>query len=307
MEEQKKVLNNNKKKPAVWMLVLIAILVVVVVGLAFWAIGSMDEIHKEKVEKEVQRTEFKAQLDSLMAIHNQIKAEYGQLSDSLAMKDSVIQAKAVEIKKLMNTRWEYYKIKKKLSSLQKIAQGYVLQMDSLYNVNHALTKENHQIKEVLQQEKQRNARLLTEKQELSGKVEQASILRTYNYKVEAVHVTGAGRERKTDKVRRVSRIKICFTVAQNNIAKSGVRTIYARIAKPNKKILVVSDNEKYSFVFNGKRLQYTAKKEINYQNQSVDICMSWSRRKTQELKPGLYHVDVFEGNNTIGQATLTLR
>jgi len=307
MEEQSKVLKSNKKKPSVGMLVLIAILAVAIVGLIIWGIGALDEAHKEKVEKEAQRTEFQAQLDSLMAVHNKIKTEYGQLSDSLAVKDSVIQAKAMEIKKLMNTRWEYYKIKKKLLNLQKIAQGYVHQMDSLYTVNHALTKENHEIKEVLQQEKQKNAQLLNEKEALSQKVEKASVLHTYSYKVTAVHVTGGGRERKTDKVRRVSKIKVCFTVASNSVAKPGMRTIYVRIARPDKKILVISDNEKYSFMFNGKRLQYSIKKDINYQNQAIDVCLSWPRRATQELKPGLYNVDVFEGNNTIGHATLTLR
>ncbi len=307
MEEENKVLKRNKKKPAVGMLVLIVILAVVIVGLAFWAIGSLDEAHKEKVEKEAQRTEFKAQLDSLMAIHNKIKAEYGQLSDSLAVKDSVIQARAMEIKKLMNTRWEYYKIKKKLGNLQKIAQGYVRQMDSLYTENHALTKENHQIKEVLRQEKHKNAQLMTEKKALSQKVEQASVLQTFGYRVTAVHVTGAGRERKTDKVRRTSKIKVCFTVAQNDVAKSGLRTIYVRIAKPDKKILVVSNSEEYSFMYNGKRLQYTAKKEINYQGQAINVCMEWSRRPILKLKRGLYKVDVFVGNNSIGHASLSLR
>ncbi len=305
MEEQNVVQNKGKKPTG--LLVLIAILAVIAVGLIIWGVSALDEVHKEKVEKEKQRTEFQAQLDSLMAIHNKIKAEYGQLSDSLAVKDSLIQAKAQEIKKMMNYKWEYYKIKKKLRALQKIAQGYVQQMDSLYTVNHALTKENHQIKEVLQQEKQKNAQLLNEKQQLSQKVQQASVLHTYNFKVTAVHVTGGGRERKTDKVRRVSKIKVCFTVASNAVAVPGNRTIYVRIARPDKKILVISDSEKYSFMFNGKRLQYSAKKEINYQNQAMDICVSWPRRSTQELKPGVYHVDVFEGNYTIGQATLTLR
>ncbi len=307
MEEQNKVLKSSKKKPAVGLLVLIVILAVVIVGLAIWGAGALEKVHKEKVAKEAQRTEFKAQLDSLMTIHNKIKAEYGELSDSLSVKDSLIQAKVKEINKMMNYKWEYYKIKKKLSSLQKIAQGYVLQMDSLYNENHALTKENHQIKEVLRQEKQKNVQLMTEKKALSGKVEQASVLKTFGYEVSAVHVTGAGRERKTDKVKRVSKIKVCFTIAQNAIASKGTRTVYMRISKPDKKILTVSDSEKYSFMYKGKRLQYTAKKDINYQNQDVNVCMSWSRRATQELKPGIYKVDVFEGENSIGHASLSLR
>ncbi len=307
MEDQNQVVKNNKKKPAAGLLVLIAILAIVIIGLAIWGVGAIDQAHKEKVLKEAQRTEFKAQLDSLMAVHNKIKAEYGELSDSLSVKDSVIQAKVKEIKKMMNYKWEYYKIKKKLRSLQKIAQGYVLQMDSLYKENHALTKENHEIKEVLQQEKQKNAQLVSEKKVLRGKVQQAAILRTYGYKVEAVHVTGAGRERKTDKVKRVSRIKVCFTVADNNISKPGMRTVYMRIAQPDKKILVVSSDEKYSFMYKGKRLQYTAKKDINYQNQSVNVCMIWSRRATQKLMPGTYKVDIYEGENSIGHASLSLR
>ncbi len=305
MEEQNNVTKSNKKP--VGMLVLIVLLAVVVIGVLIWGMGALNQAHKEKVLKEKERTEFQAQLDSLMAIHNKIKAEYGQLSDSLSVKDSIIQVKAQEIRKMMNYKWEYYKIKKKLRALQKIAQGYVQQMDSLYTVNHALTRENHQIKQVLQQEKQKNAQLQNEKQQLTQKVEKASVLHTYNFKVQAVHVTGGGRERKTDKVRRVSKIKVCFTVASNAVARPGNRTIYVRIARPDKKILVISDSEKYSFMFKGKRLQYSAKKEINYQNQAMDICVSWPRRSTQELKPGLYHVDVFEGDYTIGQATLTLR
>lgn len=148
---------------------------------------------------------------------------------------------------------------------------------------------------------------MTEKKALSHKVEQASVLQTFGYQITAVHVTGAGRERKTDKVRRTSMIKVCFSVAQNDVAKTGLRTIYVRIARPDKKILVVSDNEEYSFMYKGKRLQYSAKKEISYQNQSLDVCMSWSRRATLKLKPGLYKVDVFEGSNTIGQASFSLR
>ncbi len=50
----------------------------------------------------------------MMVEHQRIKDEYGAISDSLFVKDSIIEANAIEIKKLLNTEWEYYKIKKKL-------------------------------------------------------------------------------------------------------------------------------------------------------------------------------------------------
>jgi len=58
---------------------------------------------------------------------------------------------------------------------------------------------------------------------------------------------------------------------------------------------------------NGEMLQYSIKEVIDYQNNAIDICVSWNKRKSQELKPGLYHVDIFDGDNTIGHTTFTLR
>ena len=90
-----------------------------------------------------------------MLEHAQIKESYGDLSDSLVTVDSVIQANAAEIKQLLNYKWDYYKVKKKLDRLQVISQGYVRKMDSIVVVNEVLTEENLQIKEEIQQEKRK--------------------------------------------------------------------------------------------------------------------------------------------------------
>ena len=105
------------------------------------------DLQNLEAEKELQRQDFQAEVDSLMRVHNELKESYGELSQELAEKDSIIQADAVEIKKLLDSQWDYYRIKKKLASLQAISQKYVRQMDSLYTVNRELVAENERIRE----------------------------------------------------------------------------------------------------------------------------------------------------------------
>lgn len=258
-------------------------------------------------EKESQRIELEKELDSLVVQHENFKQAYGKLSDSLKIKDSIIIANAVEIKKLLNTKWEYYKIKKKLTRLQVIAQGYVRQMDSLYTVNSQLSDENLKIKEQIKIEKQKNKTLQKTKEELKGKVDQASILQVFNLSATPVHKRGSGKEIPTDKIRRVDRVKVCFTLGKNTIIEPGNKILYVRIARPNKEILVKGRGDTYSFMFNGNKLQYSIKQKIDYENESMDLCLYWNRRSTLELKPGLYHVDIYEGNNQIGYTNFTLK
>ena len=295
------------KTSNLWMYILLVILALGIIGLSIKLISVKNEMKGLLVEKEIQRTELQKELDSLIQQHQQIKVEYGELSDSLSSKDSLIEANAVEIKKLLNTKWEYYKIKKKLSRLQVISQGYVRQMDSIYTVNHQLTEENQQIKEQIKIEKRKNKQLQQTKEELKGKVDQAATLQLFGLKATPVHKKGGGKERTTDKIKRVDRVKVCFTIGKNTIIDPGNKTLYIRIARPNKEILVKGRGNQYSFMFKGEKLQYSIKQSVDYQNQPVDQCLYWNRRSTLELKPGVYHVDVYEGDHNIGGTTFTLK
>ena len=298
---------NAPKNSNTLMYIILVILALGIIGLSIKLLSVSKEMKGLKAEKEQQKIELQKELDSLVRAHEQIKLEYGELSDSLTVKDSIIEANAREIKKLLNTRWEYYKVKKKLSRLQKIAQNYVRQMDSLYTVNHQLTEENMKIKEEIKIEKQKNQELQQVKEELKEKVEIASTLHAYNVKATPVHLKGNNKERSTDKVGRVDRINVCFTIGKNDIVEPGKKTVYVRIARPDKKILVIGRSDKYSFVFRGEKLQYSIKKDFDYNQESVDICVHWTRRETMEMQPGLYHVDLFEGDNEIGHTTFTLK
>ena len=267
--------------------------------------GDLEEL---KAEKEMQRLDFQAEVDSLLKVHNELKDSYGELSQELAEKDSIIQADAVEIKKLLDSQWDYNRIKKRVNQLQEISQRYVRQMDSLYTVNRELVAENERIREEYQAERRQNTNLTRQKEELASKVNQAATLKLYNYSASAVRFKGGGKETTTDRADRAERIRIDFTVAANDIVTPGTKNFYVRIADPTKAIISKGSGDEYSFKANGETLQFTEKVRVNYDGTETPVRAYYTKPTNFEMRPGTYFIDVYEeGGKVVGQTTVTLK
>lgn len=299
----------NTGRSKTTLMALIIVFAIIVIGLIIVLFQTRTHLKSLLAEKDQQRVELKQELDSLLVEHNKVKTEYGQLSDTLQAKDSIIQANATEIRRLLDTEWEYYKVKKKLSQLQLVAQGYVRQMDSLYRVNAALSEENIAIKKDLKDLKKEKEQIENDRKVLTGKVEIAAVLKAINMEAVGLRTRSGGeKEVTTDKVQRVDQIRICFTIGENEIATPGKKDIYIRIARPDQEILAKSRLDEYSFDYQGERLQYSIMESIDYENRAKEVCVYWKKEySSQELKAGLYHVDIFCENNIIGHTTFTLR
>lgn len=299
MEEQ----NTTSRKFKVYLAILALLLLVVI----FWLFIQRSQLLKLVSEKEAERTEMQHELDSLMGEHNKIKSSYGALSDSLSAKDSIIQRNAEEIKKLLDTEWEYNKIRKKFAMLQKVAQGYVHQMDSLYTVNRELQAENEKIRQEVKTEQGRNQNLMKDKEELKQKMDQAAYIKAYDvtatpYKLKS----GGNKELVTDKASRTDKIRICFTLGENSLVPSGKRIIYIRIQRPDGVVVIKSKYD--TFVFNGQTLPYSLREDITYQGKSMNICVNWTKKDNDKpAMKGKYVVSVFADDKAIGEGPFELK
>ena len=302
--------SENKNNKTVLFAVLAA-LAVAIVALVIM-IGRLSSVKNDlkdlEAEKEMQRIDFQAEVDSLMRVHNELKESYGELSAELAEKDSIIPADAVEIKKLLDSQWDYYRIKKKLASLQEISQKYVRQMDSLYTVNRELVAENERIREEYQAERRENTNLTRQKEELTNKVNMASTMKIYSLKANPVYFKGGNKETETNKANRAERIKIDFTLAQNDLVEAGTKVFYVRIADPTKSIICKGTGDEYSFVSNDETLQYTERVTVNYDNKEKDVRAYYIKPSGISMQPGYYFVDIYEqGGKLVGQTSFELR
>jgi len=301
--------NFEKPKKSNTFKVISIILALIIAVLAWQLIITKTKVNTFTIEKEktqLKNTELQHALDSLLTEHEKIKKEYGSLSGKLTEKDSIITAKADEIQQLIASQADYSRIKKKLEYLRGITQGYVSQIDSLYRVNKNLKDENVQITDKYEKEHTKTTELTKDKENLTQKVSLASTLKAYNIKGTPVRLKSGGKkEELEDKAKKAERIKVSFTLSENLIAPSGTKTIYVRIARPDDKILCVTADESNSFDYNGEKIQYSIKNDIDYQNTAQDIVMYWD--KTDEFTAGTYVVSVFTDGLLIGESQFALK
>jgi len=297
----------NNKNSKTWMIIAI-LLLIVVAGLLIYFMPKINSYKELATEKEKQRTILQYELNEMMAAHDSIKTEYGQLADSLKIKDSIIQANAKEIKQLLNYKWDYYKVNKKLDLLRKITQGYVHQLDSVYTVNRELKEENEKIRQQYAKEQDRTRELTRDKEDLIEKVNVATSLKAYNVEATTVRFTGSGRARETDKANKVERVKVCFTLGENKLIEPGLKPLYIRILRPDNVVVTQKVGGDYTFEFQGQTIEYTSRKEVNYQNEAMDICLNWDKKSdTEAAMVGVYKVTVYAEDYLIGEDTFELR
>jgi flagellar basal body-associated protein FliL len=300
----------QENKKTSWLpLVIIAILAIAAIILAIFLMLNSGKLKTLEAEKDAQRLAFQYELDSLLIEHENVKQEYGNLATTLNEKDSIIQANAQEIKRLLNTQWEYVQVQRKLELLRGISQGYLRQMDSLYTVNRELVAENVQIRANFERERMLTRELQKDKETLSEKVEEAAVLRAFNISATPINIRGlSGRESETDRARRVDLIRVCYSLAENSLAPAGQRNIYVRIARPDNLILIAGLGDDYSFMYQGNVMQYSQTRTVDYQNEELQICADWINRNTQEsLMTGTYIVSIFADDHEIGQTSVNLR
>ena len=296
--------NQGSKK---WIIIAV-LLLIVIVAILIWFLPMKNKYLSMINEKEVQRAELQNELTSLMIRHDSIKAEYGALSDSLSVKDSIIVANAKEIQELLNYKWEYGKVNKKLELLRKISQGYVHQLDSLFTVNRELKEENEKIRQQYDQEQDRTRTLSKDKEKLIEKMTQATVLKAYSISAIGIRLTGSGKEKETDKAGKIERVKVCFTLGENKLAEPGKITIYIRILRPDNIVVTQKVDGDYTFQHQGQTLEYTSKQELDYQNKDTSTCIYWTKKSKEEpAMVGTYNVFIYADGFEIGTSSFILK
>jgi len=262
---------------------------------------------KEKVvEVQAVKTQHAAlqnELDSILMEYEIIKSEYGELNEQLSERDSAILAQAEEIKKLIASQADYRRIKRKLELLQDQGKQYVHMLDSLYTVNRALMEENQEIRKEVSRLHSEQRTLVEEKGVLSEKVSTASKVKGYGFTINGI---GGRKEEVTSKARKVEKFRVTFTLAENPLAQAGEVNLYCRISLPDGRVLALGAGDAYSFLNNGKRLQYTIKTTVNYETKAKPITMVWALRDNDAAVPGEYTAQIFTETDFIGEATVVL-
>jgi len=284
----------------------IGVLVAIIAVMAWMLLNQKKEATTLEKNNATEQIALQGQLDSLLAEHERVKASYGELSSSLSERDSIINVRAMEIKKLLGSKAELAVVKQKLAQLQKITQVYEQKIDSLYTVNRTLKAENEQIKTDYNLEQQKTSDLTKDKKELNEKITGAAVLKAYKTSAVAYKSRGVDKDKETDKAARAEKIKVCFTVSENKLVSTGYKRFFVRIARPDNNIL--TRGPAYTFQFLGQTLQFSAMETLNYEGNAADVCTYFELPpNSPELPKGRYIVNIFTEDREIGQTSFELR
>ncbi len=142
---------------------------------------------------------------------------------------------------------------------------------------------------------------------LSEKVNKAAILNTTNISAVGVRFKNNGKEKITKDYRKAEKIKICYDVLENPIAKSGIQELLIRITHPEGFTLSLAESGSGRFTnAYDIEMQYTTTADIDYKNDEVQsYCTYWAY--DNELSPGVYKAEIFHLGYMVGQTTFELK
>ena len=284
------------------LIIVIILLIIITGGISFFAFRQVQENKEmtelfaiEKEEMENEYTTFATQYDELQVqINNdslRIKLENEKLKTQRLLEElrQVKSSNAAEIMRL----------KKELKTVRAVLRSYVMQIDSLNRINEALTTENKEVKKKYTEATRQINTLAQEKKSLDQKVTLAAQLDATNIKVEPKNKRG----KVIDKVKNVKNIAITFTIVKNITAKTGERTLYVRIAKPDNEVLFKNASD--TFPYENRNLNYSIKKYIEYNGEEQDVTVYWDVE--EYLPAGTYHVYIFADGTMIGQQAFSMK
>ncbi|MCB0801901.1 MAG: hypothetical protein KDB74_02285, partial [Flavobacteriales bacterium] len=210
--------------------------------------------------------------------------------------------------KVKDKDYAIYKLKKETKTLRTIMKGYVVTIDSINTLNVGLRKENLEVKQTLNKERDRSKELQKNNENLSSKVAIASRLDVSGVSAFGVNVKRDMTGKETDRSRRTDKIRVCFSLNENKVAIAEKKNLYLRILAPDGKILTAGETENFKFEFNGLKGYYSDKEIVDYANEKVDVCLDWAKpSEDYEILPGKYMLFIYAEDYEMANISLTLK
>jgi len=188
--------------------------------------------------------------------------------------------------------------KSEISTMREIMKSYIVQIDSLNTRNKILVAENTEIRQQMKKVRNVNTELSKAKEELTDKVEIASIIQAKD-----VIASPLNKKRKeTSRISLLDKVRVCFTLRENPIAKAGEKEVFMRLIRPDSLVIATSPDN----LFNYKRSKiiYSASRTVDYLNQDIEMCIYLDN--TGDFIVGTYSVELYLEDNIIGKTTCLL-
>jgi len=252
---------------------------------------NLAEINNEKVILEEE-------LGKLSLNYDELRTENDSLNEKMLTEKNRVDSLLLQMRTFKtNSYSELNRYKKQIGNLKVVLRDYVVQIDSLNQINKKLIAENSQVKKQMTWVRERNTKLETESKKMKKVLNIASAITVDDFRIYCINKKG-----REIRWKRCYQLKAEFVIGANVTAKRGKRTIYLRILQDNDNILAFSKDS--YFTYQNKKLLYSAKRLISYEGEKLKVAIFWPNDGS--LKEGKYKVQLFSENELIGSGTFEL-
>ncbi len=253
--------------------------------------------HNENLQYvEGERAKLERELNDLIVVYDTLKTQNDSLVQQLEAEQDRIRTL---LKRQASSTTKIKMYQRELETLRKVMKSYIVQIDSLNTRNRELTEENVQVRQELQKKSTEYEELSIKTHELSETVRFAQKLITTNIIAEGLNSNSKPKNR----ISKIEKIRVCFTIRENAVAEAGNKTIYLRISRPDE--VVLSSPDAGIVDFDDQSIAYSAKRDLDYANEDIDLCIFWDA--TEELIPGTYFISLYAEGYEIGSASMALK
>ena len=245
---------------------------------------------------------LKVDRDSIQSNLEGLITEY----DSLKFTNDTIAAKLVEANQMMEQlkrerRWNYAKIKeyeKEVGTLRSVMRNYLKQIDSLNSLNKRLVAENVSYRKEISTANLRADVAEEKASELENKVRQGAVLRARDINMVAFNA----RDNEVSRISKAVTLRVDFAISSNELANPGNRKVYLCIKSPDGYLL--TSESMPTFDYQGMATGYSAMREVDYQNEDVDVSIYY---RGSGFTEGQYTIEIYTDDNLIGSGSVSMR
>ena len=285
----------TKKSTPVGMIVTSIVLGVALVFLIFMYFEKKNKMIEMETALTQEKDSLANELRHMVVAFDTLKTNNDTLKAGVEkQKNKIVQLLSVNASNVRLIK----SYKNEITTMRDIMKSYIVQIDSLNTRNKMLTSENTEIKQQITEVRNTNTELSKVKEELSTKVEVASVIQAKN--ITAVSLNKKRKE--TTRIGNLDKLRICFTLRENPLAKPGQKDVYMRVIRPDS--LVVTGSPDNLFEYKGNKIIYSANRQVDYMNQDIEVCIYMDNKG--DFIIGNYSVELYLENNIIGRTNFML-
>ena len=263
--------------------IVIIILSVILVALSvlYFSIHRQQMVDNQLLQAD--RDSIQNDLGRLMTDYDNLQVTNDSISANLNVERDRADSLMTRLKK--ERSWNLAKIKqyeKEVGTLRTVMKSYIRQIDSLNTLNKKLINENVTYRKEISSAKLRAEMAEEKAAELDNKVRVGAVIRARD--------------------KNAARLRVDFVLTANELATPGEKTVYVRITSPDGYVLTTEAMP--TFDFEGERLSYSAMREVDYQNQDLEVGIYYN---STGFAAGAYTVQLFCDGRLIGTSQIAMR